>query len=72
VTTASAPLPKRQASLLQPILLGGGIAGVLDLTSAFTSCLDKTGIPHSSPVTSRSLTLSMVRASSVLRSLGDS
>lgn len=35
VTTVPFPLSRREASLLQPILVGGGIAGALDLTSAF-------------------------------------
>jgi hypothetical protein len=34
VTTASFPLSMREASLLRPILIGGGIAGALDLASA--------------------------------------
>lgn len=35
MSTASYPLSVPGTSLLRPILIGGGIAGVLDLTSAF-------------------------------------
>ena len=35
MSTAVAPLAIRQTSLARPILVGGAIAGALDLTSAF-------------------------------------